>query len=372
MECPKCHKIIPDNATVCKHCNKVLSLVCPNCHSITKSGKCEHCGFLILVKCAKCGRMVPTNIENRKCGFSVKNSIVCNECETDEFASLSVSFGSLKAIRNLLSSKDLYSKFLIKLKNLMQTQFKGLEGLIVLYDNAYTINFNKELSFTSSVNKAIRLSLKILNAFSGLNIRLQEELGCNLKISVTIQKKSAEELLTNKLLENNVKPLLMKKTDKKYLRGMEVLLDQYVQDCISKDYKTDSLYSLEQNGQTVMFYELLIDNYVLPPSVSDDTPINVQKQNLEKKTEDTKNDVFSFKVFDIKAKCKFEKCYADELLTKLVPENKIVAIKPDSKNLQIKTADIVKVYKKQGLRPIYVSCSEDFCYKPSGFFEKIL
>ena len=178
MECPKCHKIIHDNTTVCPHCHKVLSLFCPNCHFQSKNSKCEHCGYIILEKCAKCGKLVPTNAEKCKCGLEVKKSIACNECETDEFASLSINFGSLKAIRNVLSSAELYSKFLIKLKNLVQAQLKGTEGTVIMYGTSYVINLNKELSLSSSVDKALRLSLKILNAFTGLNLRLQEELGC--------------------------------------------------------------------------------------------------------------------------------------------------------------------------------------------------
>lgn len=370
MECPKCHRIIPDNATVCPHCHKVLSLVCPNCHSVSKNSICEKCGYIILEKCAKCGKLVPTNNEKCKCGLDVKTSIANNECETDEFASVCITFTALKAIRSLLSSQELYSKFLIKLNNLMQSQLNGIDGLIVRYNNSYVINFNKELSFASSVNKAVRLSLKVLNAFSGLNSRLQEELGSPLKISILIQQKRAEDLLTNKLLENNVKPLMLKKCEKKHLKGMEVILDQYTQDCIARDYKTDSLYSLEYNGNTVMYYELMLENYILAPSTADDTTIDIQKRDINHKPDNTINDMFSFKVFDIKAKCQFEKCYVGDLTTKLKPENKIVTLKAD-KELQIKTSDIIQIYKNMGLTPIYVSCREELSYKPWGFFESI-
>ena len=37
MQCPKCHKTIEDNATVCPHCKRVLLLECPNCHSLGDS-----------------------------------------------------------------------------------------------------------------------------------------------------------------------------------------------------------------------------------------------------------------------------------------------------------------------------------------------
>ena len=370
MECPKCHKIISDNATACPHCHKVLALICPNCHSLSKNSVCEKCGYIILEKCAKCGRLVPVYSESCKCGLSVKRSIAYNECESDEFATLTVNFTSLKSIRTLLASKNLYEKFLIKLKNLMQTQLKGLEGLVILYGDSYVINFNKELSLSSSVNKAIRLSLKIMNAFAGLNLRMQQELGYPLKISIVIQKKNAENLLENNSLENNVKPLMLKKNEKKHIKGMEVILDQYIQDCVLKDYQTDSLYTLEHEGSTVKYYELLLENYVLPPNTTDDAPSDIKKRNIDNKSEQDKQDIFSFNVFNIKAKCKFIKCTSSELISMFNSESKIIALKSE-KELQISTADIVKKYKKLGYTPLYVACNDNLCYKPWGFFEKL-
>lgn len=85
-------------------------------------------------------------------------------------------------------------------------------------------------------------------------------------MNITIIKKSSEELLDKTIVDTNVKLLSVKKNEKRYLKGMQIILDQYVCDCISKDYKTDSLYSVEQNGTPLMFYEILLDSYVLPPS----------------------------------------------------------------------------------------------------------
>lgn len=214
MKCPKCGKIIPDNSTSCPHCHKVISLICPNCHSVSQSSVCTECGYIILEKCSKCGKMVPTSQENCKCGLSVKSSIAFNECENDEFASVTIKFGSLRAIRNVLASRELYSKFLLKLKNLVSSQIKGVGGNVITYGNEYVINFNKELSFPTSVNKAIRFCIKLVNSFAGLNQKIQEELGCPLKLNVTIQKKDAKDLLVNLALNNNIKPLNIKRREK--------------------------------------------------------------------------------------------------------------------------------------------------------------
>lgn len=372
MECPKCHKIISDKETTCPHCHKVITLVCPNCHTESQTSVCKKCGYIILEKCAKCGKLTPTVNASCKCGLSVSSSIACNECESDEFASVTIKFGALKAIRRVLASKELYSKFLIKLKNLVSSQLKGLDGNTIIYGDDYVVNFNKELSFPTSVNKAIRFSIKVLNAFSGLNLRVQEELGIPLKLVLTIQKKYAEELLVNKSIENNIKLLNLKKDEKKYIRGMQIVLDQYVQDCISKDYKTDSLYLLENNKNSIMFYELILDSYVLPPNSGDNDKIEVSnKTELPKmESEEQKYDIYGFNIFDIKAKCNFERCYSEQVFSKLNLESKIVSICGE-KELLPSSSDLIKFYKSKGLNPLYISCSEDMNYNPWGFFKKV-
>ena len=42
---------------------------------------------------------------------------------------------------------------------------KEVEGKIITFDDTFVVNFNKELSFQTSSDKAVRFSLKILNAF---------------------------------------------------------------------------------------------------------------------------------------------------------------------------------------------------------------
>lgn len=370
MECPKCHRKIEDNLTVCPHCRKVLSLVCPNCKSLSQSPVCEKCGYIILIKCSKCGKMVPTEHEKCKCGFPVSTSIAYQECESDEFASLVIKFSALRNIRKLLGSEELYTKFYFKLKNLLMAQLVGIDGKIITYNDVFIINMNKELSFPTSVNKALRLALRLANAFSGLNLKILEELATPLKLTITIVKKQAEELLKNTSVDNNVKLLTVKKDEKKYLKGMQIILDQFVQDNIPKEYKTDSLYSLEQDGKAVMFYEILLENYVIPPSEKfDDEPVQAKPKTIQKNQEVKSDDIYGFKVFDISAKCKFKKASADNLLNEL-DDNKIVSIRTAG-NLGIRTSDLFSYFDSKGLKVIHAVCTEELSYKPWGVFEQL-
>ncbi len=372
MECPKCHRIIDDNAESCPHCHKVFTLVCPNCHNKSLNPVCENCGYIILEKCSKCGKTVDTSREKCKCGFSVKTSVAYQECETDEFASLIIKFSALKSIRRVLGSQELFKKFKYRLNNLLTAQLKNIEGKIITYGDTTVVNFNKELSFPTSTNKAIRLALKIVNAFSELNLNVQENLGTSLKLNITVIKKNAEQLLENIQTENNVKLLTVKKDEKKYLKEMQIILDQDVQDCVAKDYQTDSLYSVDIDGKSLMFYEIILSKYVLPPNQNntDEEETSVLPQKIAKKQEKEPNkDIYGFKVFDINAKCKFEKDSANNLL-KYLDSSSILTIRAE-KELLPDSSEILDYYKKQGIKVIRAVCTEASEYRPWGIFEQL-
>lgn len=378
MECPKCHTKLKNDQTVCPVCHKVLALKCPNCGAIGESATCEKCGFSILVKCSKCSKINPIEKENcSKCGFSLKTSLAYQECESDEFASIMIKFSGLKAIRKLLKSQELYSKFLFKLKNLLYAQLKNIDCKLITYGDIFVINLNKELSLATSSNKAIRLALKIINAFVELNTNIIEEFKTPLNLNLTILKKTGEQLQELIVFENDVKLLTIKKGVKKYLKGFQIVLDQYIWEEINKDYKTDSLYSIEENGKQLMFYEVMLDSYVLPPSKEEDG-VNISAMQAQIKKESSDNnekDLYSFKVFDINAKCHFEKITPADLKDMFAnidftKGGKIVSIKAN-KYTPVGSKQVSDILTSTGLRLFTVSCSEAMNYKPWGFFETL-
>ncbi len=379
MECPKCHSIIKDDASFCPYCHKVLTLECPNCHSIGESATCQKCGYTILVKCAKCSKITPlTSTICSKCGMPTKTSLAYQECETDDYAALIIKFGALKNIRRLLKSQELYSKFFYKLKNLLIAQVNNIEGKFIVYDESFVFNFNKELSFPTSSEKAVRLALKISNAFINLNSKVQEELGSPLNLNITIVKKMGENLQDLPCYESNVKLLTVKKNQKKYLKGLQITLDQYVWEQINKKYKTDSLFSMEENGNSIMFYEIIPDSYILPPTKDSDENSNIKFSQVNIKTEHSENkekDAYSFKVFDINAKCHFKRISTTELAQELRTidlnkEGKIISLrsKPEYK---FSTEEIATIIANRDYNVINVNCNELLTYRPWGFFLEI-
>ena len=372
MQCPKCHTKLDDNQTICPNCNKVLQLECPNCHTLGEDAICQNCGYTILIKCSKCGKKVTTTKKNCKCGFSIQTSIALQECESDDIASIIIEFKSLKAIKKELKSQELYSKFFFKLKNLLYLQLKDVDCKFITYNNSFVVNINKELSFSTSSHKAIRLALKIMNAFVNLNSNTIDELAIPLNLNLKIIKKRSEQLLEFSTFESNVKPLNIKKDSKKYLKGLQIVLDQHVRDEINKEYKTDSLYSLEENGNTMMFYELILDSYVLPPTKKEIEPsIQAVQHNINKDSdENEKSDTSSFKMLDINAKCSFEQTCAVDFFEKisnidLKEKGKLIAIRTKPE-LGICTADLVNFYEKSNFKVLTVSCTEELTYKPWG------
>ena len=377
MECPKCHSVIANNQTVCPKCHKVLLLECPNCHTLGDSAVCEKCGYTILVKCAKCSKIVPVSAEKcPKCKFPTITSLAYQECETDEFASVVISFSNLKTIKRHLKTKELYSKFFFKLKNLLLAQIKGVDCKLIVYGETFVVNMSKELSFATSSIKAVRLALKIINAFTELNLNVNEEFGVPLNLGITVLKKTSEKLQELETYENNVKLLTIKKNSKKYLKGLQIILDQYVCDEVNKDYKTDSVYSIEENGKTIIFYEIILDSYVLPPERSEDEAVFLpHKVDINKSIEAGQTDIYSFKVFDINAKCRFERISTNALIEKMAQadyktKEKIISIRSE-KDLQVNISNLCKFFENSDFRVIYTPCSEQMTYRPWGVLSAI-
>ena len=284
MNCPNCNTHLEENQAICPSCHKVLLLECPNCHTLGESPICENCGYTILVKCSKCKKTELTSKEDcPKCGFSTAVSLGNIECESDEYASIIIEFKALNQIKRSLKSRELYAKFFNKLKNLLYAQIKGVECKFLVYNNIFVINMNKELSLSTSSNKAVRLAIKILNSFVNLNANVIENFSIPLNLTITIVKKTIEELQQIKLYKSNVKPLVLNKNNKSYLKGLQIVLDEYIRDEIAKEYDTDSLYTIEVDGKTVLFYEIVLNKYILPPNSNDDnTVVNAINVDLNK------------------------------------------------------------------------------------------
>lgn len=377
MHCPKCKTEVDDNISICPTCKKVLQVECPNCHALGQSAVCEECGYTVLVKCSKCSRINPIEKVNcSKCGFSLATSLAYQECENDDFAAIVITFENLKNIKKSLKKQSAYEKFLLKVEKIIMAQLKNVEVRTITYKNSYVVNFNKELSLATSSNKAVRLALKIINAFVDLNMKLWNNLENPLGLKLRLVKKESTELLDYPKYKVNVKQLRAK-AQKKYLKGLYLEMDQHVWEQINKSYKTDSLYTVDKDGVPIMFYELILDDYVLPPQKGmDEAPYEAKLHSVQKNvSEEEDKDLRSFNIFDINAKCAFEQSTAVELIDKLKSINlkkngKIITIKSNKDNA-IDANEIIKFYKQNDYNVISVCCTEITSYTPWGFFQNV-
>ena len=125
---------------------------------------------------------------------------------------------------------------------------------------------------------------------------------------------------------------------KKYLKGLQIEMDQDVWEQINKEYKTDSLYAVDKGGASVMFYELILDEYIVPPADPKEiATLDVKPSEIKKNIDDdVEKEIYSFKVFDIKAKSSFIQSTAADLIDNLKTldlkkNGKIITLKSEKK-----------------------------------------
>ena len=108
MECPKCGLEIDERTIVCPNCKKVLKVVCPVCKTINKSNTCKNCGYVIIGKCNRCGKINLTGDKKcKKCGFDLEQSVILNESNTDKFVCVTLEFPNMNEMKVVLGSAKL-------------------------------------------------------------------------------------------------------------------------------------------------------------------------------------------------------------------------------------------------------------------------
>ena len=183
----------------------------------------------------------------------------------------------------------------------------------------------------------------------------------------------SEDLLKNVKYENNIKLLTSKTNSKKYLKGMQIVLDQNIRDIVDKEYKNESAYTIDKDGQTIIFYEIPLEEYVIPPGESNsEDVIDILPSKISKSSEKMAktNDMYSFKVFDISAKCKFLKTTFSGLLDN-INNSKIISIRSES-DLEVSSAKIIDYLSSNEKSVLHAVCTEENLYRSWGLFEQLL
>lgn len=399
MECPKCGFEIDDKATVCPHCKKVLKLVCPICRTVNDNNVCKKCGYVIITKCNKCGKVNPTEFKKcKKCGSDLEKSVILNESNTDDFVMMTINFPNVEEMKTLLGSVKLLNKFKINLDKIIHdyTRSVGLRRQII--KNTYVIRCNRDYTFKSSVETAMKVSIELINRITKMNCKLTKKKNASIRCNVFLMKRTVEDNPNDYSSGFNISLLTqnIKKKEDKILNTFQILADQSVSDIAEKEYKVLPLNSVMVNDEMVMFYEIDVKDLVTVeyPEEEDDGEVKIPNfvQNMlieQDKLDGTALNNLDYpedpdRIYDIKPinfeeiNCEFLRLeninVFDQVLRRIkeVPHG-ILALKtaemykPYSLKL-INTIESLNVYNNI----ITITCYDEMKYSPYSFFRDLV
>lgn len=398
MECPKCGLEIDDKAMVCPNCKKVLKLACPICKTINDSNTCKKCGYVIISKCYHCGKINQTiNKKCKKCGFDTEKSVIINESNTDDFAIITFDFPNLDDMKRLLGSAKLFNKFKINLDKIFSdyTKSKGLRRQII--GKTYVIRCNKDYTFNSSVKTAMLTVIDLLNLITAMNCKLSSKKDATLKCNVFVLKRSTESLPDNIDSGFNINLLNQnsKNKEQKILNTFQVLVDDFICDVISSDYKVSPLNSVLVEDTMIMISEVDLKNFVKVeyPQEDEDDEIKIPNfvQNMlieqDKSGENALNNLCANaidEIYDIETinfeeiKCEFLRTENIDVIFHIM---NILQTRPKS-ILAVKTLEMYRPYTLNVLNAvaqtdqysniITLTCYDEMKYAPYSFFRDLI
>ncbi len=380
MICPKCKKEIADKSTVCPHCKKVLLLECPRCGCTSETSTCSNCGYIILSKCTKCGTLNKTNKGTCiKCGESTVTSAVVRLTENERYASITINFSNIGKLGKTLGNKNLITKFLFKLKNMLINFAKEEKAYFVMYkENIFILNYINENSEYISAQKAMKSGIKLLNIICNLNRTLKKELMFTLEARITIEQKNLIQFFDINEDSEKVKLLDLYTEQNKSGKGLILTADQYIYKLLRKEYTMESLYSTERSGEILSYYILKSSDYIVPEKTPQDEVADITSSPVKivtKKEVDYEQELYKKNIEGIKVNCKFEQYGADEVYeylkrTNFGTGNRIVSLRGDSSRMLPTSMVTTTIREKSTCYTI--TCTENTSMTPWGFFSELL
>ena len=265
MECPKCGMEIDDKAMVCPNCKKVLRLSCPICKTINTANVCKSCGYTIMSKCHKCGKLNQTITKKcKKCGFPTEKSVIMNDANTDDYALITIEFPNMRDMKNLLGSAKSYNRFKQNVDKIILNYTKSIGLKRQITDGKYIIRCTRDYTLNSSVATAIRTVIELLTQITTMNWKLTKKKDANIKSNVFIQKRNVDDDPNNIDFAYNINMLSQEKKSKeeKVLETFQVLADAEISNILMADYKVSPLNSVLSGDEMVMIYEIDLRNLI--------------------------------------------------------------------------------------------------------------
>lgn len=386
MKCPKCNVNITEGTLVCPNCKKVLKLLCPKCNTINKSNTCKKCGFAIISKCHKCGKINQTINETcSKCGFSTYTSTAINSSYIDEFACLTVEFPNLKDINIALGSTKLTDKFKINLDKLILNYTHSLGVTREVIDSVYIIRFNKDTSFSMSAKNAVKAAIGIQNLITELNFKLKKMAGASLKCNIAILKRDIYSQPNQYKSGFDIRLIYQHKKDFNLLNNLQIITDAYVYEQICDKFDLSALTAKVIKNEMMTFFELNLKKYIKIPKITEEENQQahlLKLNNLEEEItedEEEEGDLYDIEGIDFnELKCSFSKVKSKNLIPEILDlfnqnRKKIISIK-SKKELFPRTTEILDKLEQSNLfkNVFRITCYDEMKYKPYGFFHELI
>ena len=399
MECPKCGLEIDDKAMVCPNCKKVLKLACPICKTINTTNTCKKCGYTIITKCHNCGKVNQTASKKcRKCGYDLEKSVIQNEANTDDFAILTIDFPNMDEMRTCLGSAKLFNKFKINLDKIIYDYTKSIGLRRQIINKTCIIRCDKDYTFGSSVETAVKTAIDLLNLITAMNCKLTNKKNATVRCNMFILKRNTEDNPNDFDSGYNISLINQNATQKtdKILNTFQILTDDHVANVIGSEYSLSPLNSVMVKDEMLMFYEIDLRQYVKVewPEEEVDNEIEVPNfvQNMlieqDKMDGEALNNLDSPKdpdaIYDIET-INFEQINCDFIRTENIDVlfhimNKFQTIPKGI--VTIKTAEMYKPYTLKVLNTIgeigkfdniiTLTCYEEMKYSPYSFFRDLV
>ena len=398
MECPKCGLQIDDNAMVCPNCKKVLKLVCPVCRTVNDTNTCKKCGYVIITKCHNCGKVNQTGSKKcKKCGFDTEKSVILNEANSDEFVIMTIDFPNIDDMKNLLGSVKLLNKFKINLDKIIYNYTKSIGVRRQIIGKTHVIRFDRDYTFNSSAQTAVKSAIDILNQITAMNCKLTKKKNATVRCNMFLMKRTVDDDPNNLDSGFNISLLNQSgnKKEEKILNTFQVLTDDDVCNALDGEYRLSPLNSVMINDEMVMFYELDLKEFVkveYPEEESDEIKIPNFVQNMlieqDKLDGEALNNLDSTgdpdAIYDIET-INFDEINAEFMRTENVDVlfhilNKFQAIPKGI--MAIKTDKLYKPYTLRVLNTlsdtgqfnniITITCYDEMKYSPYSFFRDLV
>ncbi len=266
MECPKCGLEIDERTIVCPNCKKVLKVVCPVCKTINKSNTCKNCGYVIIGKCNRCGKINLTGDKKcKKCGFDLEQSVILNESNTDKFVCVTLEFPNMNEMKVVLGSAKLLNKFKQNIDKIILDTAKEVGVRRQIVGNKYVIRFDKDYTFNSSANTAINTITKMLTEITKVNFRLTNKKNATTRCNVFMFLRTIKDNPYNIDSGFNINMVAYSDDIKqRMLNTFQVIADEDTVAALTKEgYYCSPLSSTMLNGKMVMFSQVDISKYII-------------------------------------------------------------------------------------------------------------